>query len=125
MKIDLKREKPTPRIVERFREIQWKQAPPFLLNPRGILVHRLRSVKCHMDGDKYQHTSVSYLCGGGTSGDGVGEFLHEPPPDRLVCAVCEAVAIAHGLPASSDLVGRHVCIGRVRAERLCCPNEAN
>lgn len=124
MKVPLKIRPCGGQTPDCFTEVHWTHAAPFLLNPRGILVHRLQSVKCHMESGRYRHTSVDYLCGNGTCGKGVGEFLHEPPPDRLVCAVCEGIAISRGLPSSSELAGRHVCVGRLKAERLCCNTES-
>ena len=121
MKIDL--ERPKQRFVQSTvcQDIPWIRGKPFLHNPRGYLIHRVRSAHSHMYHGEWSHDTADYWCGN----FGRGEFVNEPPADRLLCAVCEANAVAHGKPTAEELIGRHVCIGRLRAVRLCCKQEAN
>lgn len=97
----------------------WTRAFPFNANPRGILVHRVRSGLSFFVDGKHSHDAVDYWCGNMTNGEGVS-MVAVPPKDRLVCSVCEALAVAAGEPSSDKLVGRHVHIGRLKAVRECC-----
>lgn len=97
--------------------VLWKKTVPFLVNPRAHLVHRVRAAKTWLsDSGKPRHSSAKYWCGN----VGKGQFLEFPPPDMLVCAICEANAILHGQPSSSELAGRHVHIGRANMVQVCC-----
>ncbi len=89
------------------RVISWKKSLPFLVNPRAVLVHRVRSVHSF-------------------TGNGArGEFVADPPKDRLLCAYCEAKAVAAGEKPADQLAGRHVCIGTMKAKRQCCLGTEN
>lgn len=124
MKIDLQipNEKADRSAV--IQQRHWRQSAPFVLNPRGILIHRVRRASTLLRQGMFSHHAATYWCGNGTTGKGL-EFVHEPPADRLVCARCEEVAIAAGKPSSSDLCGRHVCTGNLKAHRLCCHQDDN
>lgn len=111
---------------ERIQQIDYEESVPFFLNQRGVLVHRVKSL--------YQLTAtwqeepwwiVDYWCEnfGRTDKNDLG--MLEDPGDRLICTRCEANAIAHGLPTSSELVGRHICTGTMRPVNTCCFNEDN
>lgn len=107
-----------------YRDRLWKFAPPFNVNPRGILIHRVRSVVTILIDGLRSHDAVHYWCANGTNGEGVS-LSELPPKDRLLCSHCEALAVAAGEPAASKLAKRHVCVGVLRAVRLCCRNERN
>ena len=55
------------------------------------------------------------MCGNSANGENKFTFLDVVPDGRVVCARCEAAAIEAGLPSSSEICGRHVCIGGVKA----------
>lgn len=102
----------------------WKQTLPFNVNPRGILVHRVRCGRSHFWYGKRSHDSVNYWCCNSVSGKGVN-LTDAPPADRLLCAHCERLAVEAGEPTAEELAGHHVCIGVLKAFRLCCRNEGN
>lgn len=114
MKVDLQTHRPG-RAADRERHY-WRQSAPFLFNPRGYLIHRVRYVQTITRSGRVSHFAFSFWCGNGTCN---GNLLHEPPADRLLCAHCEANAVAHGMPSSEQLVGRHVHLGKLRAIRIC------
>jgi len=109
------------RDTQYCRDIAWKASLPFLWNPRGYLIHRVRAVDSHIIRGKWSHDTATYWCGN----CGRGEFVSEPPQGYLLCAVCEAQAVAHGEPSAESIVGRHVCIGKLRAVMVCCGGEKN
>lgn len=123
-KIKLRREKLPDGFYRTAGEsvVQWKSALPFFFNRRGLLVHRVRSALTFTRDGNPRHSSIRYLCSNSGCLDN-GELLAEPPIDRLLCAVCEAHAIAHGMPSAEQLTGRHCHVGKLRAERVCCRDE--
>lgn len=119
-KILLRKEKDHFYANGRASAVQWKRSLPFFLNCRGYLIHRVRSAKTHVDDDgTRRHSSVHYLCGNFTSCDD-GEFFADPPTDRLLCVFCEFAAKKLSMPSADAIAGRHVHIGKIRAERVCC-----
>lgn len=121
-KIKLRIKDDKSKRVEGRDTVQWKASLPFFQNFRGLLIHRVRSARSHIVDGELDHSSVHYLCNNFGSLDN-GELLAEPPDDRLLCAVCEAFAISHGMPSADQLVGRHCHVGKIRAERVCCREE--
>ncbi len=121
-KVKLRIEKIRGREVDRRSTVQWKSSLPFFHNFRGLLIHRVRSARSHIVDGELEHSSVHYLCNNFGSLSN-GELLAEPPEDRLLCAVCEAFAISHGMASADQLVGRHCHVGKIRAERVCCREE--
>lgn len=105
-----------------IRSRYWPASLPFYFNPRGILVHRVRYAQTHWHNGEPSHDSVTYWCAN-IGRD--GEFLAEPPKERLLCSYCEARAVASGQKSAQDLVGRHVHVGRLRPERVCCRQDRN
>jgi len=107
-------------------EYAWLKSPPFSVNPRGILVHRVRHVTTHIRHNAESHHAVDHLCGNTclishARGNTVEEVLvSDPPKDRLLCAACEAVASRRELPNADRLAGRHVHRGRLKAYQTCC-----
>lgn len=99
---------------------RWKESLPFVENKAGILIHRPRKVNCHNKLTN-PHISITYYCGGMASGNFEKlTFLSEPAETDLLCAACEARAVMAGLPTASDLAGRHVHIGKLKAIKVCC-----
>src|SRR5688500_16792740 len=91
----------------RCTQIPWKKSLPFADNPRGLLIHRVRSVRTICWDGEPDHGSVDYWCENGCNFEG-NIFLSEPPEDRILCARCEANAVAHGYEPAEQIVGRHV-----------------
>lgn len=107
-----------------WEQRQWKRGRPFFQNPRGLLTHRVRSVKTHLRDGKISHYSCDYLCGNGGRFDSRDDLLIEPPEGRMVCQLCEFTAKRQGKPSADELVGRHVHVGKLRVEQVCChPNK--
>jgi hypothetical protein len=101
--------------------IQWTSCAPFIENTRAVLIHRPRYVTTHQISEKYKpHISIECWCGNSFSGSKKFTFLDAPPDGKLLCARCEEAATKRNMPSAESLVGRHVHLGRVVAERLCC-----
>lgn len=101
--------------------IDWTSCQPFVENSRAVLIHRPRFVSLHKVGPKWPaHLAVGAWCGNTMTGTKKFTFLDEPPGGRIVCARCEEAATEAGFPASSQIVGRHVCTGGVVAVNRCC-----
>lgn len=118
MKVLLRPPKPYPPNYR--NQIDWTQSLPFNVNPRGILVHRVKSGQTHTeDNGERSHDCVHYWCGNVACGEGV-ELTADPPEDRILCSACERIAVEAGEKSADELAGHHVHIGRVRAYRECC-----
>ena len=101
----------------------WRLARPFFLNPRGVLIHRVRSVTTYSWEGKPSHHAVVYWCGNCATfaiGQEDAQLLDAPPAKRLLCVYCEARATATGRPTADTMVGKHVHKGVMRAHRTCC-----
>lgn len=104
-----------------------KQGAPFFWNCRGVLVHRVRAVCDHLDPVRHgrvRHQSVTYWCNNLCTA-GQGTFYEDPPQNRLLCVACERLAVKAGEPPASELAGRHVCLGRLKPQRICCHEDQN
>ena len=104
--------------------VDWKSGPAFCVNPRGQLIHRVRSVRTHMRNGVISHIAVHYNCGNGTCGDD-SLLTNNPPSSRLLCHRCEAEAVSAGNKTASAIAGRHVHIGRMIPIRMCCKTGRN
>jgi len=103
-----------------------KKCSQFVENKYAVLIHRPISVeyrKDYLNGRTY--LSIVYACGNGANGADKFTLLDSVPEGRVVCARCEEAAIASGLPSSSELSDRHVCIGGVKAVSFCCGDKSN
>ena len=99
----------------------WASCAPFIENSRGILIHRPRNGVTFNNLSKGPHVAIHYFCGMSMASDGKNlTFLAAPPADRILCARCEAIAVANGLPSADELAGRHVHKGGVVAVATCC-----
>ena len=97
----------------------WRTCRPFVENARGVLIHRPRSVTTYHV-HRNAHTAIAYWCGATAQVTRFVSFIDEPPVDALLCTACETRAVNIGLPPASELVGRHVHLGRVVGIRTCC-----
>ena len=113
----------------RISRAVWRSSKPFVENRLAVLIHRPKEITSLAPSwRKGRYAAIHCFCGAGfTGGDASGAgkftFLDEPPADAIVCARCEAAAVANGLPSSEQIAGRHVHIGGVKAVRHCCENE--
>lgn len=108
------------------RMFAWTQSPPFVVNHRGILTHRVRHVTTHFWNGKQSHYSVNYLCGNQccVDLDLIAESLvSDPPSDRFLCESCERRAVREKKPSGDELAGRHVHRGVLVARQTCCGDE--
>lgn len=129
MKIGLKREKRRGRWNnDRFVHKDWKEAEPFFVNPRGILVHRVRYVNAICIDGEDSHNHVTYWCGNGCCfeiEDVKEVFCVSPPEGMLLCQFCEVRATNEEQPKADSLAGRHVHIGVLKAHQVCCRTQDN
>ena len=101
--------------------IAWAESSPFVDNSLALLVHRPRYITTHKIGEKYKsHIAVEALCGNSFTGTKKFTFLDAPPDNKLLCARCEEVAAKRNMPSAESLAGRHVHIGRLVAQQMCC-----
>lgn len=103
--------------------IAWTRSPPFAVNPRGVLTHRVRHVVTILYCMKERHHHIDHLCGNGCNVDldAIDDALvADPPKDRLLCQRCEEVARRHELPSGDQLAGRHVHRGVLVPQQTCC-----
>lgn len=99
----------------------WTECEPFVENTRAVLIHRVRHVELHKIGDKWPaHLAVHAWCGNGYTGMKKFTFLDDLPAGRLLCQRCEVTATANDQPSAEQLVGRHVHLGKVVAQQVCC-----
>lgn len=110
-------EKPKPYGSENFLPPFVSSGEPFVLNPRAVLIHRPRTFTLHKTFLGSHHATLLW-CGSNFASRDL-TLISEPPNGRLVCSVCEARAVMAGQPTSTELAGRHVCVGKVRAINTC------
>lgn len=131
-KIKLKKPRDISRMSHSSHETcAWEKSWPFVANPRGVLVHRVRSILQFtwtnepFKGD--QHCHADYWCENGCNfhPDDHEIVLVRDPGDRILCARCEGMAIANGQKSAEELAGHHVHIGGIRAVRFCCNGSHN
>lgn len=121
MKINLKPPKMFNRYGKKREGRVWKASVPFFFNPRGFLVHRVKHAET-IDTSWGGITHVAhYWCGNHGSGTSPERWIEIPGTSAIVCARCEANAVASGNPTSEDLVGRHVHIGSLKIKCHCHP----
>lgn len=101
----------------------WIKAPPFVVNPRGQLIHRVHSVATVLWQGEPHHIGFAYLCGNQTNcklDEAAEVFVADPPKGRLLCERCELRAKVLGLPSSRELAGRHIHTGVMVPRQTCC-----
>lgn len=67
---------------------------------------------------------VEYWCENSCNAGDPDDGLLFDPGEKLICARCEALAVQKKQPTSSELAGRHVCIGVCRPVNV-CPQHAS
>lgn len=111
--------KPCPTCRKDDSLVPWERSPPFAVNPRGLLTHRVRYVTTYSRNGELSHYAVNYLCGNGTcfNPSTVNDVLvFDPPKDRMLCDFCESKAQRKRLPSGDKLAGRHVHRGQLGLE---------
>lgn len=109
---------------ERFQQTDYAFAAPFFENPRGVLIHRVRSLfQLTFHGRSW--FIVEYWCENSARPEVVDSGLLFDPGVKLICRRCEALAVSKGQKTSSELAGRHVCTGMCIPVNTCCPNNQN
>lgn len=106
-----------------FSEVAAVRSPPFAVNPRGVLTHRVRHLTTYYTDGRLSHHHADYLCGNGCNfrPDAMAEVLvANPPAGRLLCDYCETRARKKKLPSGDALAGRHVHRGVLVPRRVCC-----
>lgn len=104
--------------------IDWTKCAPFNVNPRGYLVHRVKCGRSYFWYGEYSHDAVTHWCGNATTSNGIS-LTDKPPENRLLCARCERLAVAAGLPSADELAGKHIHLGAIKVHRECCRDERN
>lgn len=104
-----------------LRALRWSSCLPFVENSRGVLIHRPRTGATYNIHKSGPHVGIGFWCGMSVSCDGKNLTFHATPPaGRIVCARCEAAAVASGMPSADELAGHHVHIGRTITAPTCC-----
>jgi hypothetical protein len=108
-----------------WEQTAYRFAAPFFENPRGVLIHRVRALyELKPPYDREPWSIVEYWCGNHGRDCNDSGLLFDPGV-KLICARCEAMAVAKGEKTSSQLAGRHVCTGICVPVNTCCPNQTN
>ena len=99
---------------------------PFVKNDKGVLIHRPISIDIHKVRGRY-HMAIHYACGLTSCGSKKFTFLDAVRGENIVCFKCEMMAVEkYGYKSSSEISGRHVHTGGVRAYKNCgCGHEQN
>lgn len=105
----------------RFEQINYEKSAPFFENPAGVLIHRVKALYSlrWKDRDKDPWWIVDYWCCNTGRSESIDDGLLFDPGKKLVCARCEALAVAAGEKTSSQIARRHVCIGECRPVNVC------
>lgn len=95
---------------------RWRRTGfPFAVNPRGWLVHRVRSIREHLTAcGKVRHVTIEYLCKAFSHS---AEETEHVPSKGLVCTACEQAAAKKRLRSSEQLNGGAVNFGTVKARK--------
>jgi len=101
----------------------WASCTPFVDNKLAQLIHRpmrVSTYKIHTT----PHISISNWCGNTFSGDNKFTFMDTLPMNgKLLCARCEANAVAAGLLSADEIAGHHVHQGKLIVVKTCCKGE--
>ena len=100
MKLPLQKEKNSGALV------QWESCSPFVENSMAALIHRPRRVATYKISARWKsHIGISFWCGTSSTGTKKFTFLDAPPEGKLLCARCEANAVAAGIASSYRVTG--------------------
>lgn len=123
----VRKERLRGRSTEVATSTAWLRSEPFVVNPRGILTHRVMHVTAIFWSRELSHYHADYLCGNGCNIDmyKINDVLvADPPKDRLLCERCELIAIKDDLPSGDTLAGRHVHRGILVPVQTCCKRKS-
>lgn len=100
-------------------QFPWKTCAPFVDNRLAQLIHRPRAVTTYTQFN-YPYIAMSLWCGNSFCGEDKFTFSDVVPNNgKLLCARCEAMAVANGLPSADELTGMHVHQGKLVPVRTC------
>lgn len=111
---------------ERIKQDDYDQSLPFFVGERNVLAHRVKSL--YLLSPSWANEPwfiVEYWCESSGRTYDIETAIFADPGDRILCARCEAAAVAHGEKAADKLCGRHVHIGGLRAIQFCCARNSN
>lgn len=97
----------------------WRDSLPFVANKAGKLIHRPKGVTL-FNTPRGSHIAVHYYCDQGVTDNqskGKLSFSDSIDADDMLCEACEARAVMAGFPSASEIVGRHVHIGKLKVVR--------
>jgi len=98
-----------------------KTAPPYINNPRAVLIHRPRWINIY----GCKRMAIRSYCGQviHSKAKNLVKMAHQVDRNQVVCLHCENKAVEAGLPSTTQLHIHHVCVGGVKAFSQCCPEE--
>lgn len=109
---------------DRFKTFNYTRSAPFFENPRGVLIHRIRALfRLEASYSSEPWLIVEYWCGNHGRSDMLDSGILFDPGAKLICARCEALAVAQGESTCSELAGRHACTGVCVPVNTCCPTK--
>ena len=102
-----------------------KKSPPFAYSEIGQLCHRPSYAGLHYKSSNGKpHLGIGFLCTNVVSGKNA-KFSYDTN-GRLMCKGCEKKAAELGMPTASQLVGYHVCTGKLKVKKSCnCTKKCN
>lgn len=102
-----------------------KKSPPFAYSEKGKLCHRPRYAGLHYRINPAKpHLAIDFLCSSGACGKNA-RFSYDTN-GRLMCKGCEKKAAELGMPTASQIVGRHICTGKLKVKKSCeCTKKCN
>lgn len=92
------------------------EAYPFVLNKRGILVHRPKKISI-IQSAKGPSMVVEYYCGNSASGSDIFELKNDVETRQVVCRCCENKATKAGLPSTFAILNKSTFLGGNRLAR--------
>ena len=97
------------------------ESEPFIVNPRGRLTHRVRSVSTRIVDGVIKHYTAMFWCAGQVRFYEPSDSLVAiPPENRLVCERCEFAALRMKEKTTDELAGKHIHKGRLVIQQSCC-----
>ena len=101
----------------------WSSCAPFVDNAQALLLHRPRYVTIYRSLGE-PHLAVHMWCGSGQCGTDKFTFIDSYDGSKLLCKRCEENAVKQGLPSADELLGKHIHLGKIVAQQVCCiPSE--
>ena len=91
----------------------------YVRNSNAKFIHRIKQVTEHTPKCRDLHLALKLECGNQFAGPHERfTFIWEPANGELICARCEAMAVAKGHKTSREIVGKKVALGRLYASQV-------